>query len=211
MSAIETLGWRLTGLRNRLSDRAWERRLNIRTQGSVEVNAPDANRYATFAYGSVFRVLDALELQPDDVYIDIGSGKGRVVCCAAQRRAARIIGIDIDPSLCAIAKRNATALKGAKTSIEIVNLGAQAFDYRDCTAFQLFNSFGPATVKQMLDAIAHSLRENPRPIRFAYVNPFHEDLFRACGFLEEHGRLHRTPWSGLKFDVSFWRTPRRDA
>src|SRR6185503_18031305 len=210
MRLIDTFGWRITGAKNRLSDRAWEKKLGIRTEGPVEVNAPDANRYATFAYRSIESILDFLALEPEDVYVDIGCGKGRVVCCAARRKAKKIIGIDIDPGLCDAARENASHLRGAVTPIEVVNTGAQAFDYRECNVFQLFNSFGAVTVQKMLDAIRSSLKSNPRAIRFAYVNPFHEHLFRSCGFLEECGRFRRSPWSGLKFNVSFWRSPRGD-
>jgi SAM-dependent methyltransferase len=206
MELLNTIGWRATGLRNRLSDQLWERRLGISTMGWQRVDAPDANPYATFAYRSIFRIIDALRLQPEDVFIDIGCGKGRVVCCAARYKARKIIGIDIDPNLCDAARMNLRRLRGRRSLTEIINQGAQEFYYDDCTAFFLFNSFGPTTVGAMLEAIARSLRRAPRRIRFAYVNPCHEQLLRQSSFLAEYDRWRRRPWTGLKFDVSFWRS-----
>lgn len=208
MSLIDTLGWRLTGLRNRLSDRVWERRLGIVTQGPMQIAAPDSYAYSTFAYRSIQLVLDRLALEPGDVFIDIGCGKGRVVCCAARRKAKKVIGVDIDPGLCEAARANAARLAGGVTPVEIVNAPAQEFDYRDCTVFQLFNPFGADTVRQVLDSVRASIKANPRRVRFAYVNPLHEHLFRNSGFLEEVHHFRRRPWSGLKFNVSFWRSSR---
>jgi len=204
---IDILGWRTTGLRNRFSDRRWERRLGINTEGSQEVNRPDANRYATFAHRSIEMILNRLALNADDVFVDIGCGKGRVVCRAALRPIRQVIGVDIDADLCNAAEQNVKSLVGAKAPVRIINLPAQEFDYLDCTAFFLFNSFGASTLEQVLATIHRSLAANPRSIRFAYVNPFHEHLLKQVGWLEEYDRFARRPWSGLKFDVSFWRTP----
>jgi len=207
MEFLNTLGWRTTGLINRLSDRRWERTLGIDTEGSQEVDRPDANRYATFAHHSIEVILARLALKPDDVFVDIGCGKGRVVCRAARHRIKQVIGVDIDKNLCQQAEQNAARLKGANAPIRIVNLPAQEFDYDDCTVFLLFNSFGAATLEQVLATIERSLAKQPRAIRFAYVNPFHERLMQQSTWLEEYDRFARQPWSGLKFDASFWRTP----
>ena len=76
MKVFDLIGWRATGLRNRLADRAWERRLGIHTVGTKEVHQPDANRFATFAYASINKILQDVRLQPEDVFVDIGCGKG---------------------------------------------------------------------------------------------------------------------------------------
>jgi SAM-dependent methyltransferase len=206
MELLDTLGWRATGLRNRLEDRYWERRLNIATAGYQSVVATDANSYGTCAYRSIFAVIDRLELQPSDVFIDIGCGKGRVICCAALQSAAKIIGLDIDQRLCEDAKANVRRMKGGRTPVEVVNASATEFDYRACTVFVLFNPFGASTVTSTLEAIRKTLFDHPRELRFGYVNPFHDFLFEDSGFLKCYDRWERRPWSGLKFNVSFWRT-----
>jgi SAM-dependent methyltransferase len=205
MAILDTIGWRATGLRNRIVDRFRERRLGIDTGGHVEVNRPDANRYSTFAYSSILKILGNMHLRPDDVFIDIGCGKGRVVCCAATLSLRKVMGIDIDEGLCETARLNAARARGRASPIEIIHSGAQDFDYRDCTAFFLFNSFGAATLKMVLDSIEQSLRGNPRSIRFAYVNPFFDELLGKVEGFERYDRWKRRAWSGLKFDVSFWK------
>lgn len=211
MAFLDVLGWKVTGLRNRLADGVWERRLSIHTRGVQDVNQPDANRYATFAYSSIMKILQRLRLQPDDVFVDIGCGKGRVVCCAALLNLRKVLGVEIDEGLCEQARENAGRMRGRRAPVEVVHAGAQEFDYRQCTAFFLFNSFGAATLEMVLSSIAQSLQANPRPVRFAYVNPFHDELLASVPDFERYDRWERRPWSGLKFDVSFWRNGYRDS
>src|SRR5688500_6895725 len=75
------LGSKAASLGNRLCDLLVEQQLSIRTAGRHPVSAPDAVAYSTFAYWSIQRVLDRLNLTCDDVFIDLGCGRGRVVCC----------------------------------------------------------------------------------------------------------------------------------
>src|SRR5689334_19465270 len=119
MSLIDLIGWRATGMRNRLADRLWEHRLHVRTTGHRGVEGHDVGPYSTFAYSAINRILDELSLTPDDVFIDIGCGKGRVVCCAARRGIKQVIGVDIDEELCATARSNAEHLAGRHSPVQI--------------------------------------------------------------------------------------------
>lgn len=47
----------------------------------------------------VDKMLEMAEVGPDDFLIDLGSGDGRIVITAAQKRGARGFGVEIDPSL----------------------------------------------------------------------------------------------------------------
>lgn len=66
----------------------------------------------------VDRMLRIADIGPGDFVIDLGSGDGRIVIGAA-KRGARALGIDIDPSLVARARANATAA-GVGTRTEFV-------------------------------------------------------------------------------------------
>lgn len=207
MKAVEWLGWKATGARNRLVDRAWELRLNVRTRGDLEVAETDAHAYDTTAYSSIFRILERLELGPDDVLVDVGCGKGRVLCCAARLPVRKVLGVDLDRRLCQAARANVERLRGRRAPVELLHSPAQDVDYAECTAFVLCNPFGPATLERWLDALGRSLRARPRGIRLAYVNPPSERLLFAVPGLSRYDRWDRAPWTGLKRDVSFWRTP----
>lgn len=51
-------------------------------------------------------MLDVAEVCPDDYVIDLGSGDGRIAIAAA-RRGARALGIEIEPDLVELSRRNA--------------------------------------------------------------------------------------------------------
>jgi SAM-dependent methyltransferase len=205
MPLLDWVGWKVTGAHNRIADRLRERRLGIRTIGNVMIHLPDAHLYGTFAYRSVFRILHHMNMKPDDVFVDIGCGKGRIVCCAATLGIRKAIGVDLDGDLCGIARINAQQLRARRADIEIIHAPAQECDYRDCTQFFLFNPFGEQTLRQVASAICRSVDERPRTVQIAYVNPAYDHVFHQHSRFQRGDLWRWRPWSGLKFDVSFWR------
>lgn len=204
MRTLVRIGDKLAGAYNRLSDRISERRFDVQTEGLKNVDFPDAKKYAYVAYGSIFRILDRLQLRTEDVFVDIGCGKGRVVCCAATLAPRKVVGIDVEASLCEIARANAASLRGRRAEVEIVNLPAQQFDYRECTAIFLFNPFGENTLRETLASVERSIAEKPRKVRLAYVNPIHENVLRDSRVFSYAETWERRPISRDKFVVSFW-------
>jgi SAM-dependent methyltransferase len=114
----------------KLHNMAWEYRLGISARGITEVPLPGSNRSMTLSYADIFAILNRLSLIPDDALIDIGCGKGRVVCCAARFPLREVIGIEHLPELCAAARRNADRMRDRKAPITIVQAHAEEFDYR---------------------------------------------------------------------------------
>jgi len=55
----------------------------------------------------VDRMLALAQPKPGELVVDLGSGDGRIVIEAAKRYGARGLGVDIDPSLVALARENA--------------------------------------------------------------------------------------------------------
>jgi len=56
---------------------------------------------------AVERMLALAHVGPDDFLIDLGSGDGRIVIAAAQRRGARGYGVDLNPDLVHLAEQRA--------------------------------------------------------------------------------------------------------
>ena len=199
------MSWKIMGLYNRIDDRFWERRLGINTVGKVMVHQPGAHWYGTFAYRPIFKILQRLNLTGNDVFVDIGCGKGRVVCCAAMFGIRKSIGVELDETLCRAARENTKQLRTRRSSIEIIHAPAQECDYRECNKFFLFNPFGEQTLRQVVEAISRSMEDQPRPIELAYVNPAYDHVLEEHPRFEQFGLWRWRPWNGLKFDVSFWR------
>lgn len=195
-----------TGLLNRLSDAWWERRLGIETTGRKQIEFADAERYEPVPYAVLERILDRLTLPASAVIVDIGSGKGRPVCLAAQRPVREVIGVEIDPALHAIAEGNARKLRGRRTSIRLICASATDFDFRTVTTVLLFNPFGGETMRRVLEHLGNSWREFPRRIEIAYFNATCGHHFAAEPWLELFDQWPMEPWSRLRSPVQFYRT-----
>lgn len=130
----------------------------------------DNFRYATIGYRYIRRILDVVNPGPDDVFIDIGSGMGRVLCLAAQRPMRKCVGIELQEPLCEIARQNAARLRYRKAPIEIVCADATQADLSEGTIFFLFNPFGPDTLRDTFANIRASLGQKPRSIKIVYYH-----------------------------------------
>ena len=150
----------------------------------------DSRSYQAVDYWNIRRVLGAMALSGSDIFYDIGCGKGRVVCCAARGRVKRVVGgIDLNPLLCEIARKNAKSLRGRESPIEICCEDASVADVSDGTAYFMFNPFGEATMREFLKNIERSLITNPRAVRLAYCNPVFSDLLDSMAWLARRCEL----------------------
>ena len=184
----------------------WESMLGISTRGEYgdgDATSGEHRRYGTISYVAIFQLLDALGLASNDVLVDLGCGKGRVVCCAATYKLTQVIGVEDVQELYALAQRNVASLRGKRTPVSLVLNDAQSFDFRLGTIFYLFNPFGPETMRAVLRRLAEGLRVTPRPVRIVYVNALHEDEFRKCAWLEYSGTCQ---FQGMKSRASIWKS-----
>jgi len=185
----------------RLRNFFWERRLGIETRGLMPVEHADSVHYATMNYSTIWSILDYLALRSSDVVVDVGSGKGRVLCCAAQYPVEQVIGVDLSESLCAIARDNVRKLRRSRAPISIHQCLAHELDYSSATVLFLFDPFGAATLAPLLQKIR---RDVARGVRIAYANPQHDDVFERQDWLERCGQW-KAGASGLEHSVSFYR------
>ncbi|GAB3672571.1 hypothetical protein GCM10027589_42120 [Actinocorallia lasiicapitis] len=187
----------------RLANLWWETRLGVSTRGTAATGYPDAVHYATMSYATIGKVLDGLELGPDDELADLGSGLGRVLCCAARRPIRAAVGYEVDPGLCGQARRNAVRLRGRKAPITVHEGPAQEMTFRDVTAFFLFDPFGEQTLRAVLDKIEADT--GGVGVRFAYANPSHDHVFAERKWLEAHDFWDAAE-KGLEHSVAFYRS-----
>lgn len=206
LTSASLLNRSLTKLLMKCGNMLWEYRLGIHSRGALHSAAgSDSVPYSTSSYRTIMGILHNLSLKSSDVFVDIGCGKGRVLCCASRFRIREVVGIEADESLCATAQRNAEKARGKKSPIRIINAAAQEFDYRAGTVYYLFHPFGAATLNQVLARIEQSLQLHPREIRIVYLNPAADFLLRKNNWLEMYERWQAGDKFGLTHDVSFWR------
>lgn len=109
----------------------------------------------------------------DDVFVDIGCGKGRVLLFLGIRGVVRrVIGIDVVPELVEVAKRNLEKYQGRlKCPVTIMLGDCTKVDLSEGTVFYLYNPFGSHTLTKLLDNIMRSMARHRRPVRIIYLNP----------------------------------------
>ena len=136
-----------------------------------------------------------------DVFVDVGSGRGRV-CCAARYTVKQVVGVDLSEALCQVARENARRMRGRRAPISVETSLAQNFDYSAATVLSLFNPFGAATLGLLLEKIGRDLRGS---VRIAYANPGHDDVFQRQPWLERTGHWDAETSAG-EHSVSFYRS-----
>jgi len=135
-------------------------------------------------------------LNGSDTFIDVGCGKGRVVCLAARHRIKRAVGIEYSSVRAQIARRNIAQLRGRKSPAAIRCQSAEEADYSDATVLYFFNPFEAS----LLDTVLHKVQSDcrGRAIRVAFVmeseaqrSVFSRHDWLACGerFVDDDGHV----------------------
>jgi SAM-dependent methyltransferase len=127
-------------------------------------------------------------------FIDIGSGKGRVLLMAADYPFRRILGIELLPELHRVAKENVGKYKSDSQqcfAIECLLGDASEFAFPpEPTVVYLFNPLPESGLARMIANLEQSLREHPRPVFVLYHNPLLEHVLTRGGTFK---RIAGTP------------------
>ena len=135
----------------------------------------------------IFKQLNYLNPEPLNHFIDIGCGKGRVMCVAANKGFNKVTGIDFSKEFCDAATENLSLTKQKFSSLNYAVINNDAFYFEipsDVDCIFLFNPFDETIMSGVLENIRQSFEECPRKITIIYANPMHKELFTAEGFTE---------------------------
>lgn len=181
---------------NRWIDRGFDRRWGTDTSGIIPPSQLDlagehayaANRYEPLQLPVFRRIMRDLPVAHRDyAFLDLGSGKGRALLLASLYPFRRIIGVELSPTLHAVAARNSAMFRrqwpGA-APIELVCGDALLYPIPEghLVCF-LYNSFGRPMVARLVENLDAARRGRPRHIFVVYRNPVCADLFERAGFL----------------------------
>lgn len=164
-----------------------ERLLRIDTRGYIGPDELSGTREGCEGYeGSGWldlrRILPRHEVSPQDVLLDLGSGKGRALLMAARYPFARIIGVEHSEQLAEVARRNVAALPtGLRPErIEVVTGDVLAYQVPDdVTVVYLYNPFRGQTFAAMMRRLIASVDRAPRTVRIIYLNAQEHDQLLA--------------------------------
>ncbi|MDQ2720784.1 MAG: class I SAM-dependent methyltransferase [Bacteroidota bacterium] len=163
----------------------WLKTLTVRGENKRHASIYQAANY--FLLEKAFEYLKEKNIKGS--LVDFGSGKGRILAVAAFYDFQKITGIDFAPALCAIAKGNVKKLQNdfPQTTFSIICDDAIHYSIKkDDAVFFFFNPFDETIMLKVLKNILQSLKENPREIWVAYINPLYKEIFLSAGFIEEY-------------------------
>ncbi len=159
-------------------DQWFDRTRNVRTSGEVSLRsagadlavAADSEAYQPARPAHIRQALR--DLPVSDVskftYIDLGSGKGRTLFIAAEQLFHHIVGVELTPVLHAQACANVRRFrwqKGGCRRIDPVQQNATDFVFpAGKIVLYMFNPFGVATVRQVLQHLMQDLQQHPRHV-----------------------------------------------
>jgi hypothetical protein len=169
--------------------RVIEHRNRIRTRGFITpeelgIAHPERVEYTPTPWFGLRQALPVEWVRSDDVFVDFGSGMGRVVFqAAAYYPFKRVIGIELSRELHEVAQVNIERSRDRLRcrDIELVNCDVGSYEVPDdVTVVYFFNPFTGQTFSLVIDRLLASVARNPRSVRIVYRNP------------REHGRLMAT-------------------
>ncbi len=153
----------------------------------------DSAKFVHYAPSKIAHVIEALSGLDIDytqfTFIDIGSGKGRILLLASRFTFQKIVGVEFHPKLCEIAKNNLRKYRRAQQKcrdIEVHCADATVFPLpQSCKlVLYLFNPFGALMVRKFMNHLGKSLHQSQREVYVIYHYPVHRALMMQCGFLE---------------------------
>jgi SAM-dependent methyltransferase len=134
------------------------------------------------------RIIQNLDIRYEDyTFVDLGSGKGRVLLLASAFPFRSVTGVEWSQELHEIAQRNIDIYKGPRTSKEVRSFCMDAAELpipSGKSVLYLFNPFGDEVMGRVLENVRRSFEGEPREIILVYMNPRCKRLFDEASFLK---------------------------
>ena len=169
-------------------------RRGVKTSGEMDdcelgFTDSDNHAYVPTDYDTFFEAIRHVQLRPwQDVFVDVGSGKGRIVILAAEHEFRRVIGVEYSAALHQQAQQNLHRARNLVChDIELMHADAREWEIpEDATVFFFFNPFEGAVLETVCDNLRRSVAQHPRKITVIYVRPdkFFERQIRWQEWLE---------------------------
>jgi 16S rRNA G966 N2-methylase RsmD len=177
----------------------FEGRYGVDTAGrtylhSFDLHSDERVYYVPANWLTLRRVLRPRDVSNSDVFIDLGSGKGRMVLEAARYPFSRVIGVELAEPLHNVARANVGAARMRRRCNNIQLICCDVLDYDipdDVSVVFLNNPFRGAIFEQVIENLIASHDRRPRKIRIIYYNPTEHDYLMRTGRFVRERTVHR--------------------
>ncbi len=136
------------------------------------------------------------------VFVDIGSGKGKILLLASQYCFKKVIGVELSQVLCQVARENISIYQnktGKSYNIEVVESDVMQYQVPDdASVFYLYNPFESRIMQVILQNIQSSLKNNPRKVWIVFNNFQYHQLFSENDLFQ---RTYTYQYGGAEFTV----------
>jgi SAM-dependent methyltransferase len=188
-----------------IEDRWFDATHRVHTSGNAAVRNPsevvgeirDGEAYVPVRAANARAALAELPIQDLSTFtfIDLGSGKGRMLFLAAELPFKKVLGVEYSTLLHRQALENIATHRRSRQragSIESIHADAAQFVFpADPLVLYLFNPFGPEVITRVLANLRQSLLNRPRQVIVLLLWPENSRLFGATDFLDLHSQNRR--------------------
>ena len=135
-------------------------------------------------------------------FLDLGAGMGRAVLLASEHPFRKVVGVELNPSLVGIARRNLAKWQAAgRVQCQAKVICGDAVSARipagPCLVF-LFNPFGESAMRRLLKRFAATFARRPGQLDLLYVN---NEQDRVIGLQSGFSRLFFGPLRRTRKDA----------
>jgi len=164
----------------RLSERFYDWWFGIvsdREVSALELGLPDqcCQLYTATCYVRFRQMMKLIKIRPgEDVFLDFGSGMGRVVVLAATYPFRKVIGVELTERLNRIAQENVRRSRSHHQcrEIELHQMDARVFRVPpEVTVVYFWNPFCGEVLEQVFGNIRRSVLDSPRTVTIVYLSP----------------------------------------
>lgn len=170
--------------------RIFDRWLGVSTRGIIitqycnYVSGGDNCAYASCQWLPVRSALKELTPKPSDVFVDLGSGKGKTLLIAGRLPYQRVIGVEIDDELSQHARRNIELAQPRLRAQQVDSIAASVLEWPfpdEMSVVFLYNPFIGETFRMVVRRVFESYDQRPRKLHIVYFYPWEHDWLVSTG------------------------------
>jgi 16S rRNA G966 N2-methylase RsmD len=124
------------------------------------------------------------DLPHDGTFVDLGSGKGKVLLIAGMRPYTRVVGVEIDSELSTVARRNIERFRHRQRAGVVESVTASVVDWAvpdDTCIILMHNAFFGETFRNAMANVFASYDRNPREMHIVYMFPWEHEWLLSTG------------------------------
>lgn len=124
-------------------------------------------------YRMLDQIIDFIYLTPQDVFVDVGCGWGRMISyLMIKKRECKYIGVEINSEAAEVARKRFEAY----SKVQIITANITEYIPKNVTVFFLSNPFNANILSRFLEKISSEINH---PVRLIYLHAVYQDMLEC--------------------------------